>query len=813
MVDLELIKKRGGTEDNLRKKFTADVLDDKVKELVNMNAVRIDEGITRNLNDARIWYAIDQAFDAANRQTTFTLVDGLLSSGMSSESVLETMKTMGLTNRLINMMVPMCDKAGNAMCDKSGKPVMKLDLPTFFHIFVPLVSAYTKIRWAKLFNDRDIYPLYKYEPVSMTTKNRLRCEIITSRVQRMVQEMGYRDDERQSILQMLKYGICLNFPTEDFYSEKRTFLDGGKEKKITTKEGVRFEIPHPSRMFWDLNHRLSTANSDTGVEYAGYWNVMRFREVKNNKRFWNTENIQFRYGSWVETKYNFYRELNPCMLKFPQVQMFGPGTGDQERTKEAFRYTLSHQDEGVTVVPYFQKLVPSEWGLFDHDEPIWMRFIHTGSHTVSHATPLAYNPLVAYMYDADLGIARPSSLALELLPFQDHLSNLLTQYLLTVKQGLERVIFWNADLIDEKYVQIINNLGEKKYRGMTFIPYSKRELSFQQQSEKDVFSPVNLHQQGGTDEIAGAISQMLGMMERVLGYSAQEVGVPATHEQTAQEVEIIATNTTNRLQLTDSFIDSAVHARKKLLYEALMAYSDDEVLAEVADLDEEKKKALADIGFKVEEDSSRDSKAGIKGDKKLLRVDGFASDREGANRIVDTKLAATMIQTFQSIFSNPALAEAAGLQQLMDLFNQILVYSGAPKDFRLRVDPQVGKASAEQAQQAQAAQLQAVQEQLAMMASKITDAKLGELAQGLKQNFIEPMQANAQQTAAALQELAARQDKQSQLVVKLFQIIGLAQQTQNVAGPIPPDLPAGPTAAGPMAAGPGGGAVPPMPVG
>jgi hypothetical protein len=814
MVDLKLIEKRGGTEEKLRAKFTADQPDEKIRQLIDMNAYRIDEGIQRNLNDARIWYAIDQAFDAANRQITFTLVDGLLAGGMSSEQVLDSMKTMGLTSRLTNMLVPSCDASGNASCDKSGKPVMKLDLPTFFHIFIPLVSAYTKIRWAKLWGDRDIYPLYKYEPVAMTMKNRLRGEIITSRIQRMVQEMGYRDDERQSILQMLKYGVCLNFPSEDFYQEKRTYLDGGKEKTMITKEGVRFEIPHPSRMFWDLNHRLSTANSDTGVEYAGYWNVMRFREVKNNKRFWNTENVQFRYGSWVETKYNFYRELNPCMLKFPQVQMFGPGTGDQERTKEAFRYTLSHQDEGVTVVPYFQKLIPSEWGLFDHDEPIWMRFIHTGSHTVSHAVPLAYNPLVAYLYDADLGVARPSSLSLELLPFQDHMSNLLTQYLLTVKQSLERVIFWNADIVDQKYVDLINNLGEKKYRGMTFIPYSRREVSWQQQSEKDAFTPVNLHQTENAPLIANAVMQLINVMERMLGYSSQEVGAPATHEQTAEEVQVISANTTTRIQLTDSFIDSAVKARKKLLYEAFMAYSSDEVLSEVADLDDERKAALKDLGFTVEDETSAaGAKSGIKGDKKSLRLDGFASDRDGSNRIVDTKLAATMIQTFQSIFSNPVLAQAAGLQQLMDLFNQILVYSGAPKDFRLRVQPQQPQPSPEEAQKAQAEQLQAVQQQLAQMASQIVDGKMNELAAGLKQNLVDPMKANAQQTAAAIQGLADQQGKEAQLIARLYQIIGMAQQDPNA------DVRAQEAGFGDQGQGDGlapqagGGAVPQMPLG
>ena len=782
MVDLELLKKRGATPEKLKAKFTAEIPSEKIKALIDLNSSRIDEGIRRNLDDARLWYAIDQAYDVSQRQITYTLVEGLLSSGVSGEKALDAMKTWGMANRLTNMLVPMCNKDGSAVCGRDGKPVMKLDLPTFFHIFVPLVQAYTKMRWAKLFSDRDIFPLYKYEPVSMTTPNRLRCEIITSRIQRMVQEMGYREDERQSILQMLKYGTCINFPAEDFYREEQIFLEKSKEVKRTVKEGVRFEIPHPSRVFWDLTNRLTTMNTDTGCEYAGFWNVQRFKDVKNNKQFWNTDNIQFKYGSWVDAKYNFYRELFPCALKFPQTGMFAPGTGEDDRLKNAYRYTLNHNDEGVTVVSHFSKLIPSEWDLFDYDHPVWMRFIHTGSHTVSHAVPLAYNPLVAYMYDADQGSAHNSSLSLELLPFQDHISNMLTQYILTVKQNLERVVFWNADVVDQKYIDLISNLGEKKYRGVSYIPYSKRELSWQQQSERDAFTPVNLPQ-GNSTEIAGGINQLLQMMERVLGYSPQEVGFPASHEQTAEEVRIVASNTSNRLELTGSFIDGAMKARKKMLYEAFLAYSSDEVLADVADMDDTKRKSLEDMGFEVDEPESRSAKAGIRGSKDALRVDGFSSDREGADRIVDSKIAATMIQTFQSIFSNPALSEAAGLEQLIELFNQILVYSGAPKDFRLRIQlPKNQPENPEEAQKAQEEQAAQVQQQLAQMATQVVDGKIMQLGEELRTNLVEPMQAQAQQTTQALEQLAMRQDKQAEAVMRLFKIIDIAQQ-QNAGSP------------------------------
>ena len=198
------------------------------------------------------------------------------------------------------------------------------------------------------------------------------------------------------------------------------------------------------------------------------------------------------------------------------------------------------------------------------------------------------------------------------------------------------------------------------------------------------------------------------------------------------------------------------------------------------------------MGFEVDEPEGRGTTAGIRGSKDALRVDGFSSDREGADRLVASKLAGTMIQTFQSIFANPVLAQAAGLDQLVDLFNQVLVYSGAPKDFRLRVQPQQQQPSPEEAQQQQAeqqqqqaAQQQQIQEQLAQMASQIVDGKLMELSEGLRTNLVEPMQVQSQQTTQAIQQLAQQQDQQSQALVRLFQIIQSAQQDPNVGSPSP----------------------------
>ena len=114
--------------------------------------------------------------------------------------------------------------------------------------------------------------------------NRLRCDIVTQTVDRLVDQVGVRAVERQSILQMLMYGTCLNFAIEPWYKEEQVRMRDGKEKTEVSKQGVRFSTPHPSRTFYDLSNPLSSINSDSGVEYAGYWDVYRWHQIAKNKK-------------------------------------------------------------------------------------------------------------------------------------------------------------------------------------------------------------------------------------------------------------------------------------------------------------------------------------------------------------------------------------------------------------------------------------------------------------------------------------------------------------------------------------------------
>lgn len=752
MVDIEALKRAGYSEEKLKAKFTAKELDPKIDELVRLNAHRIDEGCRRNLAETRTYRAIDEAMNVSQSQVAYTLVRDLVNHGCQFEEVQNKFTSWGLTNQLESMMYDVCDKDGRPVVitkgDGSQCNQKALDLPTFFHIFLPLVYSYTNIRAAKLFNDRDNYPLDKYEPLRLTKKDRLRCQIVTSVMERSNSQVGTRQHRRQACMEVPRYGRAIAFPLEDYYKEKQQYVEDGEVKEVSVREGVRWIIPHPTKTGWDQNHDISTINTDTGCEYIFYWTVRRWGELKDDENLWNRDRVTYSYGQGFLELWNANAYQDQCMVKFPTVPI---GTeAIKDRQNQAFLYTTEDRDKPVTVSVVFHKLIPKNWGLYDYPYPVWHRFIYAGPDTVVDCRPWAYTPGVAYIGDYNLNDAAPSPLALRVLPFQDHMSNLMSQYILSVQSNLDQAVFVNADMVDPKYVEMLKAVGQQRYKSRYFLPYKGQEFRRTGESPQEAFIPVRF-ERIPVEEIATAMAQILAMMERMLGFSAQELGQAASHEQSAHEVRVIQSNTGEMLKWTGGFIDDAIWAQKQRNYEAFMAYGSDEVMAEVALVHDTDTKALQELGFEVEDQDEKTAKAGVRGDKKTLRITSFASRRDGEDRIPDEKIATAMLQTFQAIFSNTELAAIAGVEQLFDMYNQVLGYIGVPDDWRIRLNPETLKKLKEQndpEMQKQAAQ--EMQQQIAqiseVIASKIADQKVQQVAE----QALVPMQQQAQALEQAL---------------------------------------------------------------
>lgn len=753
---------------------------DKVKELTRLIRDRIQSGRDKNLRDHRIWFAIDMAYEAPYAQTTPTLVQhviGGLDGKATYEQALTAGKEWGLD--LANFF---CDVKG-----ADGKARKVPFVPSFFKILIPAVKSYVTIRQAKLFTDRNQIPLFKYEALKSTEQNRVRCEIITDLVSAMTQNYGYASVLRNAIFKTLLYGVTLQFPEEIWHIEEQEDESG---KKFTVKEGLRYHQPHPSRFFYDLTHGLDTFNSDSGCEYSGYWSVRKYGSIMDNPLYYNTDKIS--YGrNWFDSSISgrYFQTIYPCQMTLPVA---GP-MREADREQRAAFYNKDNYDDAVFLTRVWMKLVPKRWGLGNYEHPVWFAFDVASDDTIVWAGPCAYSPTLYCGYDADEMRDRNSSLALEIIPFQDHLGNILSQIILTAKQNLANLHFFDKNIIDQTDIERFQNANEMMFRGLNFAPVDSIKQQRAGLNTANAITPVTLAKMS-TAELTATMWATLNMMERMLQFSAQEVGSAASHQQSAQEIKAISANTSTRAAYTGTFIDDFIDAWKRQLYDANQAYADEEFASQVStdipDLDAK----LRDMGFSLDDTSTTDKKRGVKGTKQELQLEGFASTRDGPDRGDDAQAGTVLMQTIQAVAGNQALSQSVGPKALLELLTQAARMAGAPRDFELRADNE-GQVAAE---------IKAMQEQLAQMAEQIQQGAVKQATEVVGEQVSKPVaealaqtqqavQQNAQQTAEAIgqtqqvvdknaQDAAAAIGQQQQALQQMQQMLQqLAVRTEQLA--------------------------------
>ena len=778
MIDLDILKDRGYSQEKMRSVFSAEEKPEQIEKLIGRMRNRIQEGVSRSLRDHKLYYALDLAWNAPLRQISPTLLHSLVSKKGDDKSVAEALDSWGVSHLIEDHVSAM------------GETTQALNLPRFYQIFVTLVKAYVTIRWARIFNDRNLVPLFKYEPHKSTQQNRVKGEIVTDRVQIISQQYDYSSVLSQSIFQMLHYGYCLQFPKESWHSEKQTVRDeDGEEKEVYTKEGIRYHTPHPARTFWDIAHRPSSFNSDTGCKFSGYWAIQRYGDVANNKMYYNTDKVAAGSIDWLTSNANFGLYVNSGYsgtVKFLQKES---GALLLDREKDVQYYTSDHDDYSVLVTEYFEKLNPKKMGLFDYDHDVWFRFCVAQDDTVIYAEPLPYCPVVYYGYDSnELQTVNPS-LSLEILPFQDHVGNLLTQYLLSIKQNLTNMTFVDEDQVGGDTVEEINDAGQNMYSTLNFVGYSSRKARVGQHDPEKAFTSFKFPQQSTTEVING-VRSILDILERVLVLSAQEVGAAASHEQTAEEVRSIASYTSNRLQFTSSSVDRAVYAWKTQIYNGLMAYGEPEFYAQLQT--PVTRERLERLGFTVEDaDDGITSKpvVAVK-DKTAISLESFSSVRDGMDRINNPASANVMAQLFGAAMGNPLVAQVIGPEQAVGLLNQIFELSGVPRDFRLKMAKSVEELQAAQEQQGEGAgqNVAAVQEQMMGQLQEAAQVIQQQVAEQLAQNSEAVRQQVLTDVSGVTQQLAGQAEANANQLLRQAQVIEqiAAQVGGQNASPEPP---------------------------
>jgi hypothetical protein len=738
MTTTDTLTQRGYSDESLRAKITAQKRTPKVENFVMLTASRVRDGIDSCLRSAHIYHAIDQVLGRNLKQLNFTLAESFLSKGMVAGSIGANSEAImsGIVKDLAldSMFCQVMGKDGRPIM-RGGKPVFGLNHGTFHEIFVPFTLGYVQQRWAAMWNTIDQDPLYDYRPAIATPKNKIRQGVLNAWINRTAGKFGYRSDERQALLQMMKYGMAMAFPREPWFRE---YAIGTEGKKQLVRDGIRFDLPHRSQFFYDQSERASTINTDTGCKFTGYFQARRWGDIVADKSLWIDEAEReyvidgdglrlFTSSSWIN-----YSALYPSIAGAGRLGDVSEAGTDAA----ALRYSSNMVDRSCVVSYSFHKIIPSEYDLYDYDEPLWHKVTSLFSEIPIKVEPFLYSPNCAYLYQRDDDREIGSSLAIEVLPFEDKITNLLRQYLLAIRRNLVNFVFYNIDGLDQPQIDMIQ-LGFRPHdlAEVNLVPISLNKLTQMGVDPRSILNPISFPQQMTGDLIAG-IKSVIEITDRIIGLTASEVGAVTRHEITATQDTTLKDGASEKRRFILGFHEDGQNAKKAMLYRAHMEYGQDEVVVEISSdqlgiKPDEAAVAAEAVGFNIDDTWDGGGSHGVSGSKTALDAFDFTSRRDGVNRASDVQVARQMLQMFQSIFSNAAIAQAAGIDTVIEWFNTIAIYAGLPTNMRLKLSG--GAAGPQGPEQMLQAMLPVVQKMVAEMGQaqlqQIGQAVQGPLAQ------------------------------------------------------------------------------------
>jgi len=681
MLDMKFLASRGVSSAAWKRIFSdsPENWPPKIKRLINQVTARIRDGRVGNL-DPKEWRAIgaiDRAYSVPYNQSTPTLIRDILDRNLDHDGTVEALKAWGLNEEELFMTV---------RNPETGRDCQVPNPPVFFRVIPNLVKAYTTAVCEKLFNARNQRPLLEFKPRKQVERDVVECDIVTDLVDDMAMKMGYAPVLRAAIDQMLKYGVCIAFTKEEWYCEYQREFGGAldkegkdKGKKRTVKEGLRYFIPHPTRMYYDLKCPLTSLNTNTGCEYIGHWHVLSYGQILDNPQYWNRKHI-FAGTNWFEapeSKY-FWQEIYPCKMNFlPGIGYDGPR---QREDKSAF-YNSADRDKSIFVAEHFERLIPQDWGLGEYDGPVWCRFTMAADNTPIWVEPCAVTPGFFMGYDYSENAERNPSFSLEVMPWQDWIGNILSQILLTAKQNLVNVLFVDNQQVDATIIKEFKNLGEGMFRGIQIIPFDSLSNRAGQLDTRQAFMGVNLPK-ANIQELFQILSPFLNMMERVLRIAAQQAGGAGPHQQGKKEIEMLAASGDERLNYIGAGVDEGLDAWAIQLVDAAVNYADAEFLAQV-DVDTENLEELAEeMGFTVE--SKGKDKALIKGSWRKLQLRDFARTIEGKEQSNDKEAGQAILSCVTAISGQEDLKKKIGPVNLLTMMELATRLMGAPRGWRLR---------------------------------------------------------------------------------------------------------------------------------
>jgi hypothetical protein len=771
MIDYDVLAAYGTTNERLRELFTAETnSQDSIapkgetkeqkatrQERINRTTAdiewrerwrnkiqsRLDEALTRNFNDWKLHAALDMAWDSSTLTKVSISLSMYAQGKINLESAVKQLEGIPGGERFLKDV------------DINGKPGKAIDMPSFVEAAINLVRSVIGRRHAAQKNKfSQLFPYYEYNPRGTSVVDKCRADVLSQRVEIVSDQYGYRHHDSQVFLDGMIHGPVIDFVESSWDRESQVYRKDmnfpatpDNRQEVITKEGVGWFCPNPTRTFWDSSHPLATLNTDSGCEYLGFWDIFRFSKIANDPAYFNKERVGYTGRLW-ERFSNNQDYFNNYLY-----QLAAPGSGQEvdlaianDRVANIGLYSSSKPDESVFVCNYYEKVVPKDWGLGDYPWPVWVRFVVASDNTVIFAEIMPSTPGAALCIGARDNRQVNVSMAADLLAFQDHLTNLCTHMLCMCELEQFKILGINTDLINDESLlkQIRSVLTGRNYYSRPLV----NEFSLSKLQDMGITTPmekaisvVETRVGASISSLFDAMLRIIEMAEKLTAMSPAEQGQPAPREISATEVTEIANTTSSVYTSIGQDINEYRAAKKRIVYESLIACGRAEIYCPVKDRYTVKTMQAAGFLPANTEQSGivQPAKPGrlmAMGLKHSLLHDYVFTSRDGAERPVNTQAANTLVQLIGQVLSVPMVAQKLGKEKLYMLFNEVFRMSGAGVDVVLELADGEDNSMGEDELESMKATIDQLTTMLQQMATQI---------QGVATNVQAQEQVNAEQ--------------------------------------------------------------------
>lgn len=811
-VDLNILKAMGSSQERLKEVFTAipvtpeeDARMDEAARNAHLETIKIRERFEEDirnrfseqiyllLGNSQMYSAVDLAWDAApiNKFTTPMMLyaQGKLDLGSCAKS-LDTLP----------------DAAKYVIKDEKGN-VTGLDFPKFYECNFNLVRSVITRRLAAQANKYDaLYPHYKYEARSTSQVAKLRADATSQVMDIMADGFHYKHHEMQCARDAMLYGHCVDFVRAAWEKEEQMVADGDVNpdlvdkndppfKSKIMKEGLGWVNPHPTRVGWDNAYPLSDINTDTGPGWLLFWDIVRYGDVSLNTKYWNRQNIGYSVGFInLFSQYANYFSQYYCTINPPKCAAGIDLSAPNDRLNNLGLYAQSQIGTSMLMANYFRKIVPRDHGLGDYPYPVWLRMLVCGTSTVVYAEFLPSSPAAYLGLNENDSRQYNISIAMELLPYQDQMTQLLSLLLLTIQSTNFRILAIDLDSADsndqgkamvKKFREDVQ--GKNRFNLVHVWEYSGTKMRELGVEPRRIIDLIQTQPSQAIPQIFEAISKLVQLAERLMALSPQELGQPAPREISATETTLIAGTTETMYGFISDGIDDYRSAKKRICYEAWQSCGHNEVQVPV--IYRYPKSVIQKAGFEIVEEDPDNTYEDpelprrylISGSKRSLRYEYIFTSRDGAMRPVNTQAANALVQLL-GVLKDPMVLQAMGPEKYFQVINEILRLSGTGVDVVIELGEGEANNFGPNKQQQLEQVLQQITANLEEERAKVAqqDQQIGELME-MTQTLIDQVNELSKQVGGPqIDPLKMAQTEQKMLLDKQSAELDAAARTQEM---------------------------------